>query len=245
MSAPGNAKNFPYNVKFKGLLAEKFYMPDGSGSYDEVTALAAELNTLNLISRKFTIYSAVALALGELLHISGYNVAGDVFTVEKADADGKPAQLIAAAANAGGVTSLADDIQELTGLDTDAGVVGDPVYLSAATAGGWALTAPTTSSGVVPIKQIVGRIKAKSATLGKIVFNTVKCEIVPPTNSRGSSTGTGSEQTIAHGLGGAPQAVNVVATGSNSFAAAVRADATNIYVTVPDDEPYTWSAVGV
>jgi hypothetical protein len=57
-----------------------------------------------------------------------------------------------------------------------------------------------------------------------------------------SSTGTGAEQTIAHLLGAIPKAVNVVATGSNAVIAATRADATNIYVTVPLGETYIWSA---
>jgi len=109
----------------------------------------------------------VALAVGDLLHIAGYNATNDVFTVEKADADGKPAQLIAAEINTGSATSLAADIQEVTGLNTNAGNVGDQVYLDAITAGSWTLTAPTGSD---QIKQIVGRIKVKSATVGKIVL---------------------------------------------------------------------------
>lgn len=105
-----------------------------------------------------------------------------MFIVEKADADtsGKPAQLIASEDNEGSETSLASDIEELTGLNTNSGNVGDPVYLDATTAGSWTLTAP---SGADQLKQIVGRIKVKSATVGKIVFNTVKTEIV----SMGSS----------------------------------------------------------
>jgi hypothetical protein len=57
-----------------------------------------------------------------------------------------------------------------------------------------------------------------------------------------TSTGTGSEQTIAHLLGVIPKAVNVVPTGTSAVVPAYRADATNIYVTMPLGEPYTWSA---
>lgn len=155
----------------------ELWLPDDSGSLTKVTATADDLNDLNLTTRKFTVYSAVALAKGDLLHISGYNVANDVFIVEKADADtsGKPAQLIASEDNAGAETSLASDIEELTDLNTNAGNVGDPVYLDATTAGSWTLTAPT---GADQLKQIVGRVKVKSATVGKIVFNTVKTELV-------------------------------------------------------------------
>jgi hypothetical protein len=152
-------------------------LPNDSGVLTKITATADDINDLNLTARKFTVYSAVALAKGDLLHITGYNAANDVFQVEKADADtsGKPAQLIASEVNGGAETSLASDIEEVTGLNTDAGNVGDPVYLDATTAGSWTLTPPT---GADQLKQIVGRIKVKSATVGKIVFNTVKAEIV-------------------------------------------------------------------
>ena len=156
---------------------KNLYMLGDDGEYHKITATADEINDLNLLTRKFVVYSAGALSKGDLLHISSYNVANDVFVVEKADADtsGKPAQLIASEDNEGSDTSLASDIEELTGLNTNAGVVGDPVYLDATTAGSWTLTAP---SGADQLKQIVGRIKVKSATVGKIVFNTVKPEIV-------------------------------------------------------------------
>lgn len=161
---------------------KNLYMLGDDGKFHKITATADDLNDLNLTTRKFTIYSAGALSKGDLLHIIGYNAVNEVFQVEKADADtsGKPAQLIASEANAGSATSLASDIEELTGLNTNSGNVGDPVYLDATTAGSWTLTAP---SGADQLKQIVGRIKVKSETVGKIVFNTVKAEIV----SMGSS----------------------------------------------------------
>ncbi len=160
----------------KAKISE-LWLPDDAGDLAKITATADDINNLNLTTRKFTVYSAVALAKGDLLHITGYNVANGVFTVEKADADtsGKPAQLVASEVNGGSETSLASDIEELTGLNTNAGEVGDPVYLDATTAGSWTLTGPT---GPDQLKQIVGRIKVKSATVGKIVFNTVKSEIV-------------------------------------------------------------------
>lgn len=161
---------------------KNLYMLGDDGKFHKITATADDLNDLNLTTRKFTIYSAGALSKGDLLHISSYDPTNDVFIVEKADADtsGKPAQLIASEANTGSATSLASDIEELTGLNTNSGNVGDPVYLDATTAGSWTLTAPT---GADQLKQIVGRIKVKSETVGKIVFNTVKTEII----SMGSS----------------------------------------------------------
>jgi hypothetical protein len=156
---------------------KNLYLLGDDGEFHKITATSDDLNNLNLTTRKLTVYSAGALSKGDLLHISSYEATEDVFIVEKADADtsGKPAQLIASEDNAGAETSLASDIEELTGLNTNAGEVGDPIYLDATTAGSWTLTAPT---GADQLKQIVGRIKVKSATVGKIVFNTVKQEIV-------------------------------------------------------------------
>lgn len=60
--------------------------------------------------------------------------------------------------------------------------------------------------------------------------------------SHGDSTGTGSSQTIAHGLGAAPNFVSVVPTASGVDELTVYADATNIYVTCTSGKTYNWSA---
>lgn len=57
-----------------------------------------------------------------------------------------------------------------------------------------------------------------------------------------SSTGTGSEQTIAHGLVAAPSNVVIVPTETGATVSAVWADATNIYCTVTAGKAYNWSA---
>ena len=165
------------SIKAKLGKFVELQLPDDSGVLTKITATADDLNNLNLTTRKFTVYSVVVLAKGDLLHITGYNVATNVSRAEKANADtsSKPAQLIASEANAGSETSLASDIETKTCLNTNGGNVGDPVYLDATTAGSWTLTGPT---GPDQLKQIVGRIKVKSDTVGEIVFNTVKSEIV-------------------------------------------------------------------
>jgi hypothetical protein len=117
---------------------------------------------------KYTVYSAVALSEGDLLHISGFNVANNCFAVEKADGDNKPAQLVAIAANAGATTSLAQMVYSLIDVNTNGSVVGNPVYLDTATAGGWTLTAP---SGADQLAQIVGRVKSVNIATGEIEFN--------------------------------------------------------------------------
>ena len=64
--------------------------------------------------------------------------------------------------------------------------------------------------------------------------------------NRGDSTGTGSEQTIAHGLGAAPKRVCAYPTedpAGTVFAwGSPGADATNIYITVTSGKDFTWIA---
>ena len=64
---------------------------------------------------------------------------------------------------------------------------------------------------------------------------------------KGTSTGTGAGQTIAHGLGGVPNLVSIVPTASNAAVTGLYADSTNIYLTVTNGKAYGWVAaiVGV
>lgn len=62
------------------------------------------------------------------------------------------------------------------------------------------------------------------------------------TEASGSSTGTGSEQTIAHGLVAAPSKVAIVPTVAGATVSNVWADATNIYCTVTTGKAFNWSA---
>lgn len=64
------------------------------------------------------------------------------------------------------------------------------------------------------------------------------------TENNGTSTGTGAEQTIAHGLatGLTPNNVTVIPTVTGATVSSVWADATNIYCTVTSGKAYKWSA---
>jgi len=76
----------------------------------------------------------------------------------------------------------------LTGVDTSGGSVGDPVYLSDATAGGWTLTKPTGTDKV----QIVGRVAKSHATLGEILFalpGPIQITHTHETNAEGGTLG--------------------------------------------------------
>lgn len=115
---------------------------------------------------------AAALAVNDLVYVSGWNETYGLPLVTKADADvsGRQAQFVMRAAlaqNANGMAFTA--FRTAANLNTlAAGAVGDPVYLDATTAGGWTLTAPVTATGVV---QVVGHVAVDSATVGVIEFD--------------------------------------------------------------------------
>ena len=65
--------------------------------------------------------------------------------------------------------------------------------------------------------------------------------------ARGTSSGTGSEQTIAHGLSAKPTAVKIYPTedpaGTVIAWGSPSADTTNIYPIVTSGKDYTWEAI--
>ena len=64
------------------------------------------------------------------------------------------------------------------------------------------------------------------------------------TENSGNSTGTGAEQTIAHGLEATPNRVILwnIEDGANPYQSTA-ADATNIYITAVVDKDYGWEAL--
>lgn len=100
--------------------------------------------------------------------------------------------------------------------------------------------------------------KTSIVVTGNIFKDNINCDgliYIPPgsdayvrnnsgyvTEASGSSTGTGSEQTIAHGLVAAPSKVAIVPTETGATVSAVWADGTNIYCTVTTGKAYNWSA---
>ena len=114
--------------------------------------------------------TGATIAAGALVYVSGWSQTFKRWLVTLADADviarGNAIFIVrhAILKTQGGVGWKTHRLQ---GVDTDAGSVSDPVYLSA-TAGGWTLTAPSVAGGQ---DQIVGRIAVDSATVGEIEFN--------------------------------------------------------------------------
>ena len=61
--------------------------------------------------------------------------------------------------------------------------------------------------------------------------------------AKGTSTGTGAAQTIAHGLSSTPSLVSVVPAATGVSVTNLYADDTNLYLTVTVDKSYSWSAM--
>ena len=61
--------------------------------------------------------------------------------------------------------------------------------------------------------------------------------------AKGTSTGTGASQTIAHGLSSTPNLVSVVPSETGVSVTNLYADDTNLYLTVTVDKSYSWSAM--
>ena len=62
---------------------------------------------------------------------------------------------------------------------------------------------------------------------------------------KGTSTGTGTQQTIAHGCGGKPDLISITpdVTDGSCSVIGVGKDATNIYCTVTSGKDYGWVAI--
>jgi len=63
--------------------------------------------------------------------------------------------------------------------------------------------------------------------------------------AKGTSTGTGAAQTIAHGLSSTPNVISIVPTASGASVTGLYVDSTNIYLTVTADKTYAWVAMVV
>ena len=100
----------------------------------------------------------------------------------------------------------------------------------------------TTSDNVID-----GNDVRDTGTHGKIKDdtgnNTIMRNLGYTTENSGTSTGTGAQQTIAHGLATTPTKVILwnIENGANPYQSAA-ADATNIYITAVDTLDYGWQA---
>lgn len=143
--------------------------------------------------------SGSTLALGALVYVSGRDSTSGLASVSLADpaAQGKRAQWIVQAATLNNAQGMLVFQQVLTGQNTNAGNVGDPVYLSA-TPGAYTLTNPAAAG---TISQQVGNITVKSATVGavnlELLQNAVPIQI--STNEIALLSITGALQSINAG----------------------------------------------
>ena len=142
-----------------------------------------------------------------------------IMTVLKAQATsgGRFADYICPNAIAAAAKGAALKVFLLQGIDTDAGAVGDPVYLSDSAAGGYTLVKPTGTDKV----QIVGRIVEDDVSTGAILFDLSGPQQVVhdhSDNSEGGDLGDHNSGTIT--LGDEKNIVADTTTGSQIGTAA-------------------------
>ena len=151
------------------------------------------------------------IAAGDLVYVSAQS--DGVLTVLKAQ--GTSAGLFAAfvcpTAIAAAAKGPALKRHLLTGVNTNAGAVGDPVYLSDATAGSWTLTKPTAADKV----QVIGRIVTKHASTGAILVD-IESSFLTHNHTDASEGGGLTSPHITVGLEDAngAEAIDIAATTS-------------------------------
>lgn len=107
------------------------------------------------------------LTIGTLVNLSGYNSTNGI-TVTKADADsGIEATHVILDVISNSAAGVAYPVGRATSQNTNGRTIGDLVYVDAATAGGFAFSAPTGADQMV---QVVGVVKVVNASTGEIEF---------------------------------------------------------------------------
>jgi hypothetical protein len=154
MASPQNVRNF------RGILAGDAFQYKAHRQFG--------IKVLNNSGSAIPAYSVV--------YISGYDVTTNLLTIAPANA--ASANQVDLYVNARAIASthkgvVYEGYQSTDTLNTSAGTAGNPVYLSATTAGALSFTAPAGSA----IK--VGYVRTVSSTVGSIVFD------FPPSNYGG------------------------------------------------------------
>jgi hypothetical protein len=109
---------------------------------------------------------------GQLVFVSSFDVTGvSDINLAAAQFGSEKAQYVTQVSipnNGSGAVGISFS---LTGQNTNAGNVGDPIWLSGTTPGGYTLTKPSAAN---TIAQLVGHISVKSATVGVIAFELLE-----------------------------------------------------------------------
>jgi hypothetical protein len=145
---------------------------------DPFRVQAADLDTGIVTPRALGVLvrnqSGSSIPAGSLLAVTGWSgpltgFPNGLSLVTLASAAGRytGATWIAQAAIPNNSNAIVAEQYMVTGVNTNAATVGDPVYLDSVTPGGYVLTNPP----VAPYYQVVGRVAIKSATVGVIDLN--------------------------------------------------------------------------
>ena len=152
------------------------------------------------------------ISANDLVYVSDQT--DNVLTVLKAQStsSGHLADYICPNDIAEGAVGVALKDWVLTGVNTLAGSIGDPVYLSDDTAGAYDLTKPTGTDQI----QVVGRIREDSATTGAILFDLGGPQQIVHTHADNSEGGGLTSPQITTGLNDANglEWIKATATGS-------------------------------
>lgn len=123
------------------------------------------------VKRRATNGSGSSIADGNLVYIASYNTTNLEGSIANAQATsgGQFAEWVVdnGAAIANGAQGFLSKVRLLTAVDTSGGTVGDPIYLSDGSAGGWTRTKPTLTDKV----QVVGRLITISASVGRVLID--------------------------------------------------------------------------
>lgn len=111
--------------------------------------------------------TGLTINAGRLVYVSGWDAGAGVSLISPATAAdvGSRAEWVLLSTLANNASGTAGRHFSLTGQNTSAGNVGDPVYLNLLGNGGYSLVNP---GGVAQIYQIVGRIAVKDASVGVV-----------------------------------------------------------------------------
>lgn len=152
-------------------------------NHQDYAAVAAKLDVRVSVTNS----TGASIAADSLVYAPSYNTTNYELNVAKAQATaaGLPAVLITDAAIANGAQGYAVRSKILTSCNTNAGTVGDPIYLSDGTAGAWTLTKPTLTDN----PQIVGYIITKHATTGRILITLPGQEQIVHTHTSNAEGG--------------------------------------------------------
>lgn len=183
IAATAGASNFTQTITNSALTADRTAtLPDATGTVvlaDTAQTLTNKTidsltNTVSADRIHRKVYAGEAIAKGDLVYVSAWNVANSCPEVKKAKANATstmPAVGMADAAISNGTTGEIYMVGIVSGMDTSAFSSGNTVYVSAATAGAMTATRPT-GPNIEQKVAVIGKQDATTGTLSLLMGST-------------------------------------------------------------------------